>query len=357
MPTNAYGIFQGGGAKGFAYVGAIKEAELRGIEFVGVAGTSAGAIVAALLASGYTADELYNPNLPAGQRGLLDLDLSQYFGNWRLIWALREVRKGAKFLVSKLRELWKRFNLVQKFVLYPFCFTGLGFCWVAVACLLILIFAICALWNVFRYGIVDTDDFALWLNDKIITGLKKKNPNFKTKTASEMVQFKDMNLNLKIIASHVSEKRMHSFPDDGYDDVTVVEAVCASISIPFVFMPKRIEGFYFVDGGIVSNFPAWIFESEQIKLKDKLDVLGFTLQEAQVAANAHRRLWPLEYLFSIGATVLQGQWALSTRSVEKLRMIKISTSAELLDFDMDDFSKATTYKEGSDAARILFETH
>ena len=74
MSTEAYGIFQGGGAKGYAHVGALKAAEERDIKFVRIAGTSAGAIVAALAAAGYSADELLNPDLAEGERGVLDVD-------------------------------------------------------------------------------------------------------------------------------------------------------------------------------------------------------------------------------------------------------------------------------------------
>ena len=48
------GVFEGGGVKGIGLVGALKRAEEERI----VAGTSAGAIVASLYASGYSADEL-----------------------------------------------------------------------------------------------------------------------------------------------------------------------------------------------------------------------------------------------------------------------------------------------------------
>lgn len=50
--------FEGGGAKGIALVGALSVLEERGYEPQGVAGTSAGAVLTALLAAGYTAAEL-----------------------------------------------------------------------------------------------------------------------------------------------------------------------------------------------------------------------------------------------------------------------------------------------------------
>lgn len=53
-----YGVFQGGGVKGIALVGALQVAENRGVSFEGVGGASAGAIVAALYAAGYTAAEM-----------------------------------------------------------------------------------------------------------------------------------------------------------------------------------------------------------------------------------------------------------------------------------------------------------
>lgn len=56
---NKLGIaFGGGGARGFAHLGAIKAFEEHGIEFDVVAGTSVGSIVGALYANGMSADEM-----------------------------------------------------------------------------------------------------------------------------------------------------------------------------------------------------------------------------------------------------------------------------------------------------------
>lgn len=51
-------VFEGGGVKGIAFAGAITEFEQHGFSWRRVAGTSAGAIVASLVAAGYRADEL-----------------------------------------------------------------------------------------------------------------------------------------------------------------------------------------------------------------------------------------------------------------------------------------------------------
>ena len=43
-----YGIFEGGGAKGIGHIAGLKAAEILNLEFIGVAGASAGALIAAL---------------------------------------------------------------------------------------------------------------------------------------------------------------------------------------------------------------------------------------------------------------------------------------------------------------------
>ncbi len=51
-------VFEGGGVKGIGFAGALAEIEKAGYEFENIAGTSAGAIVAALVAVGYTSGEI-----------------------------------------------------------------------------------------------------------------------------------------------------------------------------------------------------------------------------------------------------------------------------------------------------------
>ena len=55
MAKRADAVFEGGGVKGIGLVGAVSEIEKAGYTFENLAGTSAGAIVASLLAVGYKA--------------------------------------------------------------------------------------------------------------------------------------------------------------------------------------------------------------------------------------------------------------------------------------------------------------
>ncbi|MDQ6660326.1 MAG: patatin-like phospholipase family protein, partial [Chloroflexota bacterium] len=58
-PLKADAVFAGGGIRGIGHVGALMVAEQLGYQWVNIAGTSAGAMIAALLAAGYSATELY----------------------------------------------------------------------------------------------------------------------------------------------------------------------------------------------------------------------------------------------------------------------------------------------------------
>jgi NTE family protein len=57
-PTLVNGVFKGGGAKGVAYAGALKALRDRNVWFGSVAGASAGAITATLIAAGLGPDEI-----------------------------------------------------------------------------------------------------------------------------------------------------------------------------------------------------------------------------------------------------------------------------------------------------------
>lgn len=82
-------VFEGGGVKGIGLVGALKRVEDEGVLVRGVAGTSAGALVAALYAAGYTADGMHKLLMETDFSRLLDpswpksVDLWRHFGFYK----------------------------------------------------------------------------------------------------------------------------------------------------------------------------------------------------------------------------------------------------------------------------------
>ncbi len=208
------GVFSGGGVKGIALVGALQAVEKKGLEFKRTAGTSAGAIIASLIISGYKGNEL--------EKILLDTDLT----------TLLEKNSGYTF------------PLIRWLMLY---------------------------WNL---GLYSGKDLELWVGDLL------ENKGIET--------FGDLpEGSLKIIVSDISKGRLVVIPDDlaqyGFvpERFSVAKAVRMSASLPFFFKPQplySIDGkkHYMVDGGILSNFPLWIFQPPENK-KPQRPVLGFQL--------------------------------------------------------------------------------
>ena len=73
--TSCKGVFQGGGCKAIAYIGAYKKAYERGVFFSELAGTSAGSMIAALIAAGAKPEYL--------ERVVKDLDFKDFISEYK----------------------------------------------------------------------------------------------------------------------------------------------------------------------------------------------------------------------------------------------------------------------------------
>src|SRR5690606_37715204 len=115
----------------------------------------------------------------------------------------------------------------------------------------------------FKKGLYSGDPLEQWI--------------FKQLAKKGIYTFADLPLKkLRIIASDISEGRLMVLPDDlplyGLDpsNFPVSHAVRMSASIPYFFVPVLIRNvnprpIYVVDGALLSNFPLWIFDKEQIE--------------------------------------------------------------------------------------------
>jgi predicted acylesterase/phospholipase RssA len=91
------GVFEGGGAKGLAYIGALEVLESRGYWFKRIAGASAGSWIAALVACGYRA----LPDHPCSLTALLSLKPSVFQDGW-LTLPQNFIKHGGFFAGRKL---------------------------------------------------------------------------------------------------------------------------------------------------------------------------------------------------------------------------------------------------------------
>jgi len=204
-------VFSGGGVKGFALIGAYQALEKKGLTPKRMAGTSAGSLVAALIAAGYTSEEMI---------AMIDeLDLQK----------LLDVRKLAV-----------PFPLMKWVFLY------------------------------WKMGLYKGKMLEEWLEAIL--------------AAKGVRTFADLPKDrLHIVASDVTNGRILILPTDlpqyGIDPNTfsVAKAVRMSTSIPYFFEPVKLNtakgSSIVVDGGVLSNFPLFLFDDE----KKKRPVLGIKL--------------------------------------------------------------------------------
>ncbi|MFB7138510.1 patatin-like phospholipase family protein [Gottfriedia sp. NPDC056225] len=286
------GIFEGGGVRGIGHVGAICALEETGYEWARLAGTSAGAIVAALLASGYTGKEL-------------------------------------KVIMESLN--YKKF--ITKTWLHYLPLIGL------------------ALNVLFKNGLYKNDFEEEWLDSL----LSRKGIRF----------FDDLEEGkLKIIISDISNGKMVVLPDDLPEyglttkDITIAQAVRMSGTIPFFFQPIKLKTPYFnypillVDGGILSNFPIWIFDDHQ-----DWPTFGFRLIDDEIIGKPLEGHTPISFYKSIFITMRQAHDLRHLTAEVNERTIKIPTGdISSTDFYLTKKEKEALFTNGYQSAKKFLTT-
>lgn len=360
---NAFGIFEGGGAKGLAHVGALRALEERGVNFIGIAGTSAGAIVAALVGARYKSEEMFDP-VSKKPTGVFTTDFTTLlsrpkwvcfsFGRkigqlWREHWSIRillfsVILIGISLLLFALNYLFSALN-------------HLLISWIPASWALLITFLVIllALWFVlgiankrFRlFGYFSTSGFENWLNDR----LKEKVP---TQDPGGQVTFNDMPLPLTIVAADLNSKKIVTFNKKETPNFPVAKAVAASISIPGAFKPMVVGDKVLVDGGMLSNFPAWALDNEAETQIDIVPTFGFRLNPISLndpkSFPPEKRKTFLGYAIALIRTAFLGENILEARQVLDLSQIPLSVSVGTLDFDLTDDQKRTLYREGKECA-------
>jgi len=203
-------VFEGGGVKGIGLVGAVAAVEEAGYEFENLAGTSAGAIVAGLLAAGYGAKRLKEIVGTIDYHKFQDKDTLD--------------RLGIPGMLASI---------------------------------------------VTEYGIYEGKYFEEWFGDLLKETGKTKFGDILTDDPREEYKYK-----LQVIASDLSDRKLLVLPGDlklfglDPDEFPIARAVRMSMSIPVFFEPVKLEdvngrAHYIVDGGILSNYPVWLLDDRE----------------------------------------------------------------------------------------------
>jgi predicted acylesterase/phospholipase RssA len=285
-------VFEGGGAKGTVFVGAIQELEAKGYEPARLLGASAGAIMATFLAAGYGSEEM----AAALNEKIDDQPVFLGFLEVPRTPSPQDIQKSA--IRSLLRDV--NVKLIPDFLedkLDDALAAALGS-----SSLTSRVFSFLD-----KGGMYAADNFLNWLKAKLNAGVYTHERGNHGKGIPR--GFGDMNLaefftatgaDLSLVASDTTDAQLLILNHRTAPDCPVTRAVRMSMSFPLlweevVWQPewglyrgKDISGHTVVDGGMLSNFPIELFISNQPqvtavmgeKTTDDLNVMGFLIDES-----------------------------------------------------------------------------
>lgn len=282
-------VFEGGGAKGMAFVGAVAELLSAGHSHDRLLGTSAGAITATLLAAGYTVDEM-NAALMEKENGK---PVFAGFMGEPEDFTDAEIEQGGTLALLRNLDL----SLVPKFledrmdrqIARALARGGKSRHLVAL---------------VERGGWFAARRFLSWMSAKLDAG-KRPDGTPRNYSGMSLKQFHDATgVDLSMVASDTTDGRLLVLNHRTAPDCPVVYAVRMSMSIPLVwnevswrpewgsYRGRDIAGHGVVDGGMLSNFPLELFISAEPKVtkvmgpKQNTPVLGLMIDEALEVSGA-----------------------------------------------------------------------
>jgi len=271
-------VFEGGGAKGVAFVGALKAFERRGHTPRRLIGTSAGSITACLIAAGYNSEEnlaALSEKLPDGKpRFTSFMDVPTIYEDTIVrdqlgYWLKTDLDNPAvpnwiEPMVDNLVETMVKRNLVRHI-------TSL------------------LLWGGWYAG----DELINWLAEK----LDASNRQLSGSTLAEFNQ--KTGRDLSVVASDLTGKEMLVLNHRTAPELPTVWAVRMSMGCPFAWQEviwkpewgtyrhRDITGHHVVDGGLLSNFPIHLFVSSDENIDEIMgegsqsdDVIGLLIDEA-----------------------------------------------------------------------------
>ena len=251
-------VFEGGGAKGMVFAGALKEFEERDHTFGRLMGTSAGSIVAALLAAGYDSAgmmDVLNERVDGQPAFVQFMGVPESFDAAVIgASATREWLQGANIplLPADIEDRvddWIVDNLLTS-ALYRHIFSFVE-----------------------RGGWYSADAFLEWMRDKLDAGTFAGRPRrFSNMTLESFYQATGTDLTL--LAADITDGNLIVLNHRTAPDCPLVWAVRMSMSIPLLWQEviwqpswgryrgKDISGNAIVDGGLLSNFPIELFVTE-----------------------------------------------------------------------------------------------
>lgn len=321
-------VFEGGGVKGIAYIGAMEMLTEKGIlqEIERVGGTSAGAINAVLLGLNYSLED--------AKKILWEANFNKFMDNpgW---WPFRGLDRLSK-----------------------------------------------------EYGWYKGDFFRNWIGGVIKDKTGDSEATFADVYAQKNQKgFKDLYIMGTNLSTHFSEV----FSNEKTPEMPIVDAVRISMSIPLFFASKRSQrGDVYVDGGVLANYPVKLFDREKYVGVNKInteyydahnkellnqginiskyvynkETLGFRLDSSEEIGIFRDQKEPVHhdiggftaYAKGLIQTIMDNQLNLHLHSDDWQRTIYIDASiAKTTEFNLSNEKKEALLEAGRKGVKEYFE--
>jgi len=310
-------VLEGGGMKGIGLGGAVTALQRAGYAFPRVAGTSAGAIVAALLAAGL------------GERALVDAMTRLQYD--------RVPDRG----LPKIPILSEGISLLHS------------------------------------AGAYEGDYIHHFVRDELErAGVRTFGDLRRSDGGDDAALAPERRYSIVVTATDVTHGRLLRLPWDypllglDPDEQLVADAVRASISIPLYFEPVVVrhgdtgERITLVDGGVLSNYPIEIFDRTDLRTP-RWPTLGVKVMPSLPAGDADLfpgvalpALPPVKLLEQVVATAIVGndQTYLERPCVRRRTIFVDTSSVGIVEFDASDEQRATAIANGAAAAERFLQT-
>src|SRR5436309_7472526 len=173
---------------------------------------------------------------------------------------------------------------------------------------------------------------------------------------------------VRVIASDITGRRMLKLPQDASlfgidpDQLEIAKAVRMSMSIPVFFKPVILENedgdeHLIVDGGVLSNFPLWLFDTEG---EPPWPTFGLLLVEPEPKKSVAERLEPMhhatgvkglvDYAKSLVQTMMEAHDRMYVETANYARTISIPTlGVRTTEFDLTPERAGELRQSGRDA--------
>jgi len=281
-------VFEGGGAKGMVFVGALEVFASAAHTHGRLLGTSAGAITASLLAAGYRPPEMLE-SLSEKIEG------RSVFADFMAVPSALD--KGA-IRTSATRELLRNIDLPLIPERFEEKLDDQLVEWLAAQPSLRCVFSF-----IERGGWYSADNFVTWLKQRLDSGAHEGKP--RRYSHMTLAQFHAATqVDLSLVASDTTKGAMLVLNHRTAPDLPLVWAVRMSMSVPLLWQEvvwqrewgqyrgREMVGDAIVDGGLLSNFPIELFVSRAAPVINVMgpdvseNVLGMLIDESMEVPGA-----------------------------------------------------------------------